>query len=111
MPKFKFPTDLTDVRSLVVISMVLMTIYILHLIAVNPELAENKLFEDVVKNLTGVGGFGLILMFLFGGSKASNQAIDTVNEIAKNNPNSQLPTQTDNMNVSADTVSVEEKKP
>lgn len=112
MPDFKFPKiGGVDIRGLVVISMVGITIYILHLTAEHPELATNKLFEDIVKQLVGVGGFGLILMFLFGGSKASNAAADTVNEMARQSsptPPTQ-PSKTEQMTVDATKVTVNEE--
>ncbi len=100
--------DVADIRGFVVVCMVVMLFYILHLVATHPELATNDLFKDICKQLAGVGGFGLVLMFLFGGSKASNEAVATVNDMARKPAAAPAaPTQTDQMNVTADKVTVD----
>lgn len=72
-----------DIRGWATIAMFAMVFYILHLLATHPELASNELFKTVVTLLIGSGAFGLVCAFLWGGSKASVAAADTVNTMAK----------------------------
>lgn len=44
---------------------------------------KNELFKTISTLLWGTGAFGLVCAFLWGGSKASVAAADSVNEIAK----------------------------
>lgn len=75
-----------DVRAWATIGMFALVAYDLHLIATHEELATNELFKTVSVLLLGTGGFGLLCAFLWGGSKASVAAAETVNEMAKNAP-------------------------
>ncbi len=74
---------LPDIRGWSTIGMFAMVFYVIHLMAIHPELAENELFKTVATLLLGSGAFGLVCAFLWGGSKASNAAADTVNVMAQ----------------------------
>jgi hypothetical protein len=52
-------------------------------LVLKPELGDNQLFATIATLIFGSGMLGLICSFLWGGSKATNSAIDTVNDIAK----------------------------
>lgn len=72
-----------DIRAWATVGMFAIVFYLLHLISTNPALKENELFKTVATLLVGSGAFGLVCAFLWGGSKASAAAADTVNEVAK----------------------------
>ena len=72
-----------DVRGWATIAMFGLVAYMLHLIATHEELASNELFKTVATLLVGSGAFGLVCAFLWGGSKASVSAVETVNAMAK----------------------------
>lgn len=71
-----------DIRSVATLLMFAMIFYMLWLIANVPTLAANELFKTVATLLVGSGAFGLVCAFLWGGSKASVAAADTVNAMA-----------------------------
>lgn len=73
---------LPDVRGWATIGMFVLVFYDLHLMATRPQLASNELFKTVSTLLLGSGAFGLVCSFLWGGSKASVAAADTVNALA-----------------------------
>lgn len=73
---------LPDVRGWATFGIFILVAYVFSLIARNPGLANNELFKTATILLLGTGGFGLVCAFLWGGSKASNAAADTVNAIA-----------------------------
>lgn len=72
-----------DIRAWATAAMFGLVFYLLHLIATHPELAQNELFKTVATLLVGSGAFGLVCAFLWGGSKATTGAIETVNQMAK----------------------------
>lgn len=72
-----------DVRGWATIGSFALAFYTLYLISAHPNLASNEIFKTAVILLLGTGGLGLVYSFLWGGSKASVQAADSVNEIAK----------------------------
>lgn len=72
-----------DVRGWATLGMFALVAYVLTLIAFVPSLQDNELFKTVATLLLGTGGFGLVCAFLWGGSKASVAAVDTVNDMAK----------------------------
>lgn len=72
-----------DIRAWATAGMFALVAFLLHLIATHPELQDNELFKTVATLLLGSGGFGLACAFLWGGSKATAAAIDTVNDMAK----------------------------
>lgn len=86
----RFPTErpwwadlIPDIRAWATAGMFGLVAFLLHLIAAHPELQDNELFKTVATLLVGTGGFGLACSFLWGGSKATTAAIDTVNDMAK----------------------------
>lgn len=76
---------LPDTRGIATAAMFGIVVYMLWLIANVPRLASNELFKTVATLLIGSGAFGLVCAFLWGGSKASVAAADTVNQMAKAN--------------------------
>ena len=70
-------------RGWATLAMFLMVFYVISLIAFIPRVSESELFKTIATLLLGSGAFGLVVAFLWGGSKASNSAVDTVNEMAK----------------------------
>lgn len=75
-----------DIRAWSTAAMFGVVVFILSLIAEHPELQDNELFKTLATLLVGTGGFGLVCAFLWGGSKATTAAIDTVNDMAKRPP-------------------------
>lgn len=71
-----------DVRAWATVAIFALAAYDLHLIATNPALATNEIFKTATILLMGTGGLGLACSFLWGGSKASTAAADTVNAMA-----------------------------
>ena len=80
-----------DLRACATVAMFALVFYVLWLIASYPALKENELFKTVATLLIGSGAFGLVCAFLWGGSKASVAAAETVNKMAQT---STTPTQT-----------------
>jgi hypothetical protein len=74
---------LPDIRGWATLGMFALVFYVLHLLHVDPALAHNELFKTLATLLLGSGAFGLVCAFLWGGSKASVSAVDTVNAVAK----------------------------
>jgi ABC-type siderophore export system fused ATPase/permease subunit len=74
-----------DIRAWSTAAMFGLVFYVLWLIASYPELKTNELFKTVATLLIGSGAFGLVCAFLWGGSKASVAAADTVNAMATSN--------------------------
>lgn len=74
-----------DARGWSTIAMFSLVLKILDLIDKHPALANNELFKTAVILLLGTGGFGLTCSFLWGGSKGTAGAIDTVNAMARQN--------------------------
>lgn len=81
----KPPTNWPDVRGWATIGMFLLVFYVVTLIAFIPAVSDSELFKTIATLLLGSGAFGLVCAFLWGGSKATTGAIDTVNEMAKAN--------------------------
>lgn len=77
--------SLPDVRGWATLGMFALMFFVLGLVAFVPSLAENELFKTLATLLAGTGGFGLVCAFLWGGSKASTHAAETVNDLAKAN--------------------------
>lgn len=75
--------DLPDIRAWATVGMFALVFYDLHLIATVPNIENNELFKTVSTLLLGSGAFGLVCAFLWGGSKASVAAVDTVNAMAR----------------------------
>lgn len=73
-----------DVRGWATIGMFFMAAMTLLLAVLIPGAAQNELFKTLATLLFGTGGFGLVCSYLWGGSKASVTAVDTVNAIAAN---------------------------
>lgn len=71
-----------DIRGMATAAMFGIVFYMLWLIASYPQLGTNELFKTVATLLIGSGAFGLVCAFLWGGSKASVAAADTVNAMA-----------------------------
>lgn len=71
-----------DIRGLATLLMFALVFFLLWLIHIDKDLAKNELFKTVATLLVGSGAFGLACSFLWGGSKASVAAADTVNAIA-----------------------------
>lgn len=85
MPKTDRPwwaDNLPDVRACATVAMFVMVFYILHLLATHVELQKNELFKTVATLLIGSGSFGLACSFIWGGSKTSAAASETVNKMA-----------------------------
>jgi hypothetical protein len=80
-----------DIRAWATAAMFVLVFYMLHLIATHPEMASNELFKTVATLLIGSGAFGLVCAFLWGGSKGSASAIDTVNAMARSSPGPSTP--------------------
>lgn len=72
-----------DIRAWATLGMFALIFYLLHLIAVHQELRENELFKTVATLLVGSGAFGLACSFLWGGSKTTSAASETVNAMAR----------------------------
>ena len=72
-----------DVRGWATIGMFALVAYVLTLTALVPNLRQDDLWKTICTLLLGSGAFGLVCAFLWGGSKATTAAIDTVNEMAK----------------------------
>lgn len=73
-----------DVRAWATVAIFALAAYDLWLIANHPALATNEIFKTATILLMGTGGLGLACSFLWGGSKASMAAADTVNALAVN---------------------------
>lgn len=71
-----------DVRAWATVAIFGLAAYDLTLIATHPALSSNELFKTATILLLGTGGLGLACSFLWGGSKASAAAADTVNAVA-----------------------------
>lgn len=97
-----------DVRGWATLAMFLMVFYVISLIAFIPRVSESELFKTIATLLLGSGAFGLVVAFLWGGSKASNSAVDTVNEMAKS-PQGVVKDDATNMTVEAESVEVNQK--
>lgn len=97
-----------DVRGWATLAIFVLVFYVVSLIAFVPSVSESELFKTIATLLLGSGAFGLVCAFLWGGSKASNSAVDTVNEMAKS-PQGLLKDSTDNMSVEAESVEVNKK--
>jgi hypothetical protein len=74
-----------DTRNWATLGMFLLVFYVVTLIAFLPAVSESELFKTVATLILGSGAFGLVCAFLWGGSKATTGAIDTVNEMARAN--------------------------
>lgn len=74
-----------DIRAWATAGMFALVFYVVSLIAFIPAVSESELFKTIATLLLGSGAFGLVCAFLWGGSKATTGAIDTVNEMAKAN--------------------------
>jgi hypothetical protein len=74
---------LPDVRGWATIGMFALVFYVITLIAFVPAVSSSELFKTLATLLLGSGAFGLVCAFLWGGSKASVSAVDTVNAVAK----------------------------
>jgi hypothetical protein len=72
-----------DIRGWATLGMFALVFYILHLIATVPGIDKSDLFKTAATLLLGSGAFGLACSFIWGGSKATVSAIDTVNAVAK----------------------------
>lgn len=72
-----------DVRGWATLAMFLLVFYVVSLIAFVPRVSDSELFKTIATLLLGSGAFGLVVAFLWGGSKATTSAIETVNEMAK----------------------------
>lgn len=75
--------DWPDVRGWATLGMFALVFYVVTLIAFVPRVSDSELFKTIATLLLGSGAFGLVCAFLWGGSKASAAAIDTVNEVAR----------------------------
>lgn len=73
----------TDTRGWATIGMFALVFYVVTLIAFVPAVSESELFKTIATLLLGSGAFGLVCAFLWGGSKATTGAIDTVNDVAR----------------------------
>jgi hypothetical protein len=69
-----------DVRAWATVGMFGLAAYALTLVAMKPELADNRLFTTMATLLFGTGGLGLACSFLWGGSKTSMHAAETVTD-------------------------------
>lgn len=67
--------DLTDLRSLVIILLFGLVAMVLWLISHNKALLDDAAFMAVVGNLVGNGGLGLMLAWLFGGTKTGGETM------------------------------------
>lgn len=76
----------SDIRGWATAGMFVLVFYVISLIAFVPSVSESELFKTVATLLLGSGAFGLVCAFLWGGSKATAGAIETVNHIAKQAP-------------------------
>lgn len=72
-----------DIRAWATVGMFAIVFYLLHLVATVPALKENELFKTLATLLVGSGAFGLVCAFLWGGSKTTAAASETVSAIAK----------------------------
>jgi hypothetical protein len=72
-----------DIRAWATLGMFVLVFYVITLIAFVPGVGVNELFKTIATLLLGSGAFGLVCAFLWGGSKASVAAADTVNVMAK----------------------------
>jgi hypothetical protein len=79
-----------DIRGLATVGMFCLIAYLLWLIANVEVLAKNELFKTVATLLVGSGAFGLVCSYIWGGSKASVAAADTVNAMARSTSSSAL---------------------
>jgi hypothetical protein len=77
-----------DVRGWATIGIFALVAYDMSLIAFVPGLGDNELFKTLTTLLLGSGAFGLVCSFLWGGSKATASAVETVNAMART-PNAQ----------------------
>lgn len=81
----KPPTNWPDVRAWATLGMFLLVFYVVTLIAFIPAVSDSELFKTIATLLLGSGAFGLACSFIWGGSKATTGAIETVNEMARAN--------------------------
>ena len=72
-----------DTRGWATIGIFAMAFFIIGLLAARPELGDNDLFKTLATLIFGSGAFGLACNYIWGGSKASSAAADTVNHMAK----------------------------
>lgn len=72
-----------DIRAWATAGMFGLIFYLLFLISTHKELASNELFKTVATLLVGSGAFGLVCSFLWGGSKTTAAASETVNAMAR----------------------------
>ena len=99
-----------DIRGWATFGMFVLVFYVITLIAFVPEVSESELFKTVATLLLGSGAFGLVCAFLWGGSKATTGAIETVNHMAKTKADP-APARAEVVNTSDSPVPVEEPKP
>jgi hypothetical protein len=74
-----------DIRAWATAGMFALVFYVVTLIAFVPAVSDSELFKTAATLLLCSGAFGLVCAFLWGGSKATTGAIDTVNQMAKAN--------------------------
>lgn len=72
-----------DIRAWATLGMFALVFYVVSLIAFVPRLSDSDLFKTVATLILGSGAFGLVCAFLWGGSKATTSAVETVNQMAK----------------------------
>lgn len=82
-PDPKWMRLIPNERGWATIGIFALVFYMLFLIDRNSELRDSDLFKTVATLLMGSGAFGLVCAFLWGGSKASVAASDTVNAVAR----------------------------
>lgn len=75
--------DWPDVRGWATIGMFALVFYVISLIAFVPRVSDSELFKTVATLLLGSGAFGLVCAFLWGGSKVTAAAAETVNHMAR----------------------------
>jgi len=78
-PPFWWPND---IRAWASLGMFALVFVILWMIYDKPELADNNLFATVATLLAGTGGFGLMVSFLWGGTKSSAGAVEAMTSMA-----------------------------
>lgn len=77
---------MTDIRGVVAIGVLLLVAMIFGLLAWIPELRGDGTFKDLAILVVGSGGFGIVLGWLFGGSKTGSQAVEKLEAPAPASP-------------------------
>ncbi len=75
---------MTDhLRAIIAIGLLVLVVYIFSLLAFVPGLRQDGTFKDLCLLLVGGAGFGAVVAWLFGGSKAATERSDVIADQAK----------------------------